>query len=37
MFTDDHKGVLNIVMMSVLLKLVYKFGMVYYMKKLETI
>lgn len=37
MFKDDCKAVLNFVEMSVLLKLAYKVGMVYYMKKLETI
>lgn len=37
MFKDDCKAVLNFVEMSILLKLVYKFGMVYDMKKLETI
>lgn len=30
MFKDDCKAVLNFVEMSILLKLVYKFGMVYY-------
>lgn len=37
MSKDGHKAILNIVKMSVLLKSVYKFGIVYYMKKLETI
>lgn len=33
MFKDDCKAVLNFVKLSVLLKLVYKFGIVYYVKK----
>lgn len=37
MFKDDSKAVLNFVEMSSLLKLAYNVGMVYYMKKLETI
>ena len=37
MSKDDHKAALNIVKMSVLLKSTYKFGLVYYMKKLDTI
>lgn len=37
MSKDDHKAVLNIVKMSVLLKSTYKFDLVYYIKKLETI
>lgn len=37
MFKDDCEAALNFVEMSVLLKLAYKFGMVNYMKKLETI
>ena len=37
MFKYDCKAVLDFVKMSVLLKVVYKFGMVYYMKKLETV
>lgn len=33
MFKDDCKAVLNFVKLSVLLKLVYKFGIVYYILK----
>lgn len=36
MFKDDCKAILNFVEMSILLKLVYKFVLVYDMKKLET-
>lgn len=37
MFKDDCEAVLNIVKMSILWKLTYKFGVVYYIKVVETI